>query len=115
MRPSPTPTPTLTTRYDLALPGALQALQFATQVNGDDHIDLVGPFLILAEVNLGTGGLAQAESYLSRANWIVLKNPEASNALRSKLHRNFGKLYALKGEYVPSLRVRRAAAVLPSS
>ena len=61
-------------------------------MNGEDHLDLVGPFLILAEVNLGTGGLTQAENYLSRANWIVLKNPDASNALRSKLHRNFGKL-----------------------
>ena len=91
-------------QYDLALPGALQALQFAKQVNGEDHIDLVGPFLILAEVNLGTGGLTQAENYLSRANWTVLKNPDASNALRSKLHRNFGKLYALKGEYTEALQ-----------
>jgi len=90
--------------YSLALPGALQALKFAKQVNGDDHIDLVSPFLILAEVNLGTGGLSQAENYLSRANWIILKDPSASNALRSKLHRNFGKLYALKGNYSEALR-----------
>jgi len=91
-------------QYDLALPGALQALQFAKTVNGEDHIDLVGPFLILAEVNLGTGGLTQAENYLSRANWIILKNPAASNVLRSKLHRNFGKLFALKGNYSEALR-----------
>jgi tetratricopeptide (TPR) repeat protein len=91
-------------QYELALPGALQALQFAKKVNGEDHIDVVKPFLILAEINLGTFGLTQAENYLSRANYSVLKNPSASNALRSKLHRNFGKLYALKGSYSDALR-----------
>jgi len=38
------------------------------------------------------------------ANWSVLKNPDCSNALRSKLHRNFGKLYASQGRFEKALK-----------
>ena len=38
------------------------------------------------------------------ANWSVLKNPDCSNALRSKLHRNFGKLYASQGRFDKALK-----------
>ena len=55
-------------------------------------------YLLLAEANLGLRNLAQAEEFLSLANYSVLKNPECSNTIRSQLHRNFGKLYALQGK-----------------
>ena len=87
------------------LPGALQSLKFAQQVHGKQHIELVPPLLLLAEVNLGKwhhlhvgsshhrplttprlhamlpyvglNSLKQAERHLSRGNWIILKNPTA--------------------------------------
>jgi len=91
-------------QYELALPGALQSLKFAQQVHGKQHIELVPPLLLLAEVNLGLNSLKQAERHLSRGNWIILKNPTASNSLRSQLNRNFGKLYALQGKHTDALR-----------
>lgn len=46
----------------------------------------------------------QAEEYLAQAQWTVLKTPECSNAIKSKLYRNLGLLYAAKGEYDEALR-----------
>ncbi len=48
--------------------------------------------------------MSQAEEYLSQAQWTVLKTPECSNAIKSKLYRNLGLLYAAKGEYDEALR-----------
>ena len=52
----------------------------------------------------GLGRLSQAEEYLSQAQWTVLKTPKCSNAIKSKLYRNLGLLYAAKGEYDEALR-----------
>lgn len=52
----------------------------------------------------GLGRLSQAEEYLAQAQWTVLKTPACSNAIKSKLYRNLGLLYAAKGEYDDSLR-----------
>lgn len=52
----------------------------------------------------GLGRLNQAEEYLAQAQWTVLKTPECSNAIKSKLYRNLGLLYAAKGEYEEALR-----------
>ena len=52
----------------------------------------------------GLGRLEQAEEYLAQAQWTVLKTPECSNAIKSKLYRNLGLLYAAKGEYEDALR-----------
>jgi len=52
----------------------------------------------------GLGRLEQAEEYLAQAQWTVLKTPECSNAIKSKLYRNLGLLYAAKGEYDEALR-----------
>ena len=52
----------------------------------------------------GLGRLEQAEEYLMQANWTVLKTPDCSNAIKSKLYRNLGLLYAAKGEYDEALR-----------
>ena len=55
-------------------------------------------------IYLGLGKLSQAEEYLSQAQWTVLKTPECSNAIKSKLYRNLGLLNAAKGEYDEALR-----------
>lgn len=52
----------------------------------------------------GLGRLEQAEEYLSQAQWTVLKTPTCSNAIKSRLYRNLGLLYAAKTEYAEALR-----------
>ena len=52
---------------------------------------------------LGLGKLAQAEEYLAKADWTVLKTPDCSYAIRSKLYRNLGLLYAAKGDFPEAL------------
>ena len=91
-------------QYELAIPGALQALRFSHELFGERSIELVPSYLLLAEANLGLRRNKQAEEFLSLANWSVLKHPECSNAIRSQLHRNFGKLYASQGKYQEALR-----------
>jgi len=91
-------------KFKLAIPGALQALKFARDVYGDGHIELVPSYVLLAEAHLGLSNLAQTEEYLSLANYSVLKNPDCSNLIRSQLHRDFGKLYLLKGEHQTALK-----------
>ena len=86
------------------IPGALQSLRFSIQVYGNGSIELVPSYLLLAEANLGLGRFKQAEEFLSLANWSVLKRPDCSNAMRSQLHRNFGKLYAAQGRSSDALR-----------
>lgn len=39
-----------------------------------------------------------------QANWTVLKTPACSDAIKSKLYRNLGLLYAAKGDYEEALR-----------
>ena len=41
---------------------------------------------------------AAADNFLTRANWIVSQDPDCSNAIRSQLHSNYGKLYAQQGK-----------------
>lgn len=86
-------------QYELAIPGALKALRFAMDIYGSGHIELVSAYLLLAEANLGLGRYKIAEEFLSLANWSVFKNPSCKNALRSQLHRLFGKLYASQGRH----------------
>ncbi|CAM9542028.1 unnamed protein product [Hapterophycus canaliculatus] len=85
-------------RYDLAVPGAIQALAFATEIFGEGSIEMVPPYLLLSEANLGLGLLPSAEVFLSMANWSILKTPQCSNAVRSQLHRNFGKLHTAQNK-----------------
>eukprot|EP00937_MAST-01D_sp_MAST-1D-sp2_P000511 g511.t1 len=91
-------------QFELAVPGALQALRFSHELFGERSIELVPSYLLLAEANLGLQRNKQAEEFLSLANWSVLKHPDCSNAIRSQLHRNFGKLYAAQGKYQQSLQ-----------
>ncbi|KAH8868951.1 Zinc finger MYND domain-containing protein 12 [Schistosoma japonicum] len=83
-----------------AVPAALQCLRFTVRAFGIDSIELVSPYLILAESSIGLGKLAEAETYLAQAQWIVLKaQRKCPNAIRSQLHRKLGLLYAVKGDY----------------
>lgn len=91
-------------KHDQAVPAAMQSLRFAIDVYGLASIQLVPSYLILGEASIGLGRLSQAEEYLSQAQWTVLKTPECSNAIKSKLYRNLGLLYAAKGEYEEALR-----------
>ena len=52
----------------------------------------------------GLGRLAQAEEYLAQAEWTVLKTPDVSLAMKSRLHRNLGLLSAAKGDFPEALR-----------
>lgn len=90
--------------FHLAIPAAVYALQLLTEVYGEGKLELVSAHLLLAEANLGAGRFSQAEQFLTLANWVLVKNPEASDALRSTLRRNFGKLYAAQGRFEEALR-----------
>ncbi|XP_064642385.1 zinc finger MYND domain-containing protein 12-like [Lineus longissimus] len=91
-------------KHEQAVPAAMQSLRFAIEVHGLASIELVPSYLILGEASIGLGRLSQAEEYLSQAQWTVLKTPECSDAIKSKLYRNLGLLYAAKGEYEEALR-----------
>ena len=90
--------------FALSIPGALQSMKLTQDVHGNDSIEIVPTYLLLAEANLGLKRLQAAEEFLSLANWSVLKNPECSNRIRSQLHRNFGKLYAAQGKNPEALQ-----------
>jgi tetratricopeptide (TPR) repeat protein len=91
-------------RHELAVPGAVQALKFLKDTYGEGSIESVPAYLLLAEANLGLDKFRQCEEYLSLANWSVLKNPGCSDAIRSQLHRNFGKLYSAQGKLDQALQ-----------
>jgi len=90
--------------FELAVPAASYALRFTTSIYGEGRVELVPAYLLLAEANLGLLKYRQAEEFLTLANWAVLKTPNCSNALRSQLRRNFGRLYASQGKYYEALR-----------
>lgn len=63
----------------------IQALSFSKEIFGDGSIEMVPPYLLLSEANLGLGLLRSAEEFLSMANWSILKTPDCSNAIRSQV------------------------------
>ena len=100
-------------RFELAIPAAMYALRFGTSIYGEGNVELVPAFLLLAEANLGLLNFSQAEEFLTKANWSLLKSANSSNALRSQLRRNFGKLYAAQGKYEEALRQVRTSPRAP--
>ena len=84
-------------QFEAAIPVALEAMTLSVELYGNESIDVVPCYLLLAEANLGTQQLGQAEWYLSQANWAVVKSPDCSFHIRSIVHRCFGKLYAQQG------------------
>jgi len=91
-------------KYELAVPGALQALKFAIEIYGNEATELVPSYLLLAEANLGLRRLKIAEEFLSLANWNILKHPQAGSSMMSNLQRNFGRLYAAQQRYNEALQ-----------
>lgn len=90
-------------RYDRVVPAALESLKFSIEVYGLSSIELVPSYLILGEASIGLGRLSQAEEYLAQAQWTVLKTPECTDDIKSKLFRNLGLLYAAQGNYPDAL------------
>ncbi|CAH8673784.1 Zinc finger MYND domain-containing protein 12 [Schistosoma haematobium] len=87
-------------KSEKALPAALQCLRFAVRAYGIACVELVSPYLVLAESCIGLGKLNQAETYLAQAQWIVLKAQHGcTDSIQSQLHRKLGLLYAAKGNY----------------
>lgn len=84
-------------QFEASIPVALEAMKLSVELYGKESIDVVPCYLLLAEANLGTQQLGQAEWYLSQANWAVVKTPDCSFHIRSIVHRCFGKLYAQQG------------------
>lgn len=84
--------------YHLGIPGAVQCLAFSREIYGQEAVQLVPSYLLLAQCNLGLGQLRQVQEFLGLANWAVLKQPDCSAATKSQLHRTFGKLCAAQGK-----------------
>lgn len=89
--------------YELAVPPSLRCLRALLVVHGEGAVELVPAYLVLAEVNLGLARVTQADEFLSTANYILLKNPGAATLLRSRLHRNFGRMHAARGDNAAAL------------
>lgn len=94
-------------KSETAMPAALQTLHLTIDLYGVSSVQLVKPFLILAEAALGLGRFDQAEGYLSQAEWTIMKTPDCPLSLRHKLFRIFGLLYFSKGD---TLKARRFLA-----
>ncbi|KFV95786.1 Zinc finger MYND domain-containing protein 12, partial [Eurypyga helias] len=90
-------------KHKEAIPAALHALRFSTDVYGSNSVHLVPAYLLLAEASMGIGHLPQASKYLSQAQWIVLRTPDCSVALQCELHRGLGLFCAAKGNFEEAL------------
>jgi tetratricopeptide (TPR) repeat protein len=66
-------------------------------------IELVPSYLILGEASIGMKHFDEAEDYLSLAKWAILKSKSCDDTIKSKLHRNFGQLYASQKQYDKAL------------
>ncbi|XP_009887772.1 PREDICTED: zinc finger MYND domain-containing protein 12 [Charadrius vociferus] len=90
-------------KHKEAIPAALHALRFGTEVYGSNSVQLVPAYLLLAEASAGVGNLLEASKYLSQAQWIVLGTPGCSAAVQYKLHRSLGLFYATEGNFEQAL------------
>ncbi|KFP10651.1 Zinc finger MYND domain-containing protein 12, partial [Egretta garzetta] len=90
-------------KHKEAIPAALHALRFSTEVYGSSSVQLVPAYLLLAEASTGAGRLPEASKYLSQAQWIVLRTPDCSAALQYKLHRGLGLFCAAEGNLEQAL------------
>ncbi|KAM3849957.1 zinc finger MYND domain-containing protein 12, partial [Diretmus argenteus] len=84
-------------KHQEALPAAQFFLRCAMELYGPSAVQLVPAYLLLAEANVGLGRLAQAEEFLTQAQWTVLKSPDCGRAVRHQLHRTLGRLYTMTG------------------
>ena len=54
--------------HSMAIPAALEALKFLTEVYGNADIHLTPAYLLLAEAAIGLGRLTEADQYLSQVS-----------------------------------------------
>ncbi|NXY77963.1 ZMY12 protein, partial [Glareola pratincola] len=90
-------------KHKEAIPAALHALRFSTEVYGSNSVQLVPAYLLLAEASTGAGRLPEASKYLSQAQWIVLTTPDCGAAVQYKLHRSLGLFCAAEGNFEEAL------------
>ena len=62
-------------------------------------------YVAAAHNTSGLGNLQQADEYLAHAEWTVMKSDDTTNAVKSKLFRRIGVLFAARGNYEASLRL----------
>jgi tetratricopeptide (TPR) repeat protein len=93
-------------------------LQESVQVFGENSIELMPIFFVLADGNLELGKRKRAEAFLVGAHWTLMKHQpsvtetnkevevpqEVLAGLRSRLHRSFGRLYTAAGNYQDALK-----------
>ena len=72
-------------KYQLAFPAAIQALKFSKEIDGENALSLVEPYLHLSQAALGMRQLSKAEEYLALARWIVLNHADCSDKIKSRL------------------------------
>ncbi|NWS78010.1 ZMY12 protein, partial [Crotophaga sulcirostris] len=90
-------------KHKEAIPAALHALRFSTEVYSSNSVQLVPAYLLLAEASAGAGHPLQASKYLSQAEWIVLRTPDCSVAIQCKLQRSLALFCAAKGNFDQAL------------
>lgn len=83
--------------YERANPAALRCLRMLTALHGSGSVNLVPAQMVLAEANLGLNRLPQVEEFLALSSYVLSTNAGASNSMRSRLHRNYGKLHVARG------------------
>eukprot|EP00771_Trimastix_marina_P003948 gnl/Trimastix_PCT/666.p1 GENE.gnl/Trimastix_PCT/666~~gnl/Trimastix_PCT/666.p1 ORF type:complete len:395 (+),score=93.42 gnl/Trimastix_PCT/666:41-1225(+) len=94
----------VTGHYELAMAGALQAQRHSMEIFGANRVELVPSYLLLAEASMGLEHNRQAEGYLSKAKYNILKHPNCPNILQSRLHRACGRLYLVTGRKEQALQ-----------
>ncbi|NP_001007305.1 zinc finger MYND domain-containing protein 12 [Danio rerio] len=90
-------------RFQDVLPAALLFQHWIMRVYGSCTVELVPAYLLLAQANIGIGSLSQAQEYLSKAEWIVMKTADCSHTVLHQLHRTLGRLHAAMGKQASAL------------
>lgn len=85
--------------YDLAIPGATQALKLCKELDGDLSLGVVEPMLQLSQASLGLNQLRQAEEYLALARWIVINAESVSDRILARLHSLMGRVHTAQGNF----------------
>lgn len=86
-------------KYELALPAAIQALKFCKEVYGENSVEIIEPYIHLAQSSLGLKHLKKAEEYLSLARWIVLNKPECPESTKAKVSMLKGRVCTAEGKF----------------
>ncbi|XP_054465811.1 zinc finger MYND domain-containing protein 12 [Anoplopoma fimbria] len=89
-------------KHQEALHAAQSCLRLSIDIHGPSTVQLVPPYLLLAEAHMGLGNLAQVIELLSQAEWVMLKSPEHS-PVHHQLHRSLGRLHIVTGNLEAAL------------